>query len=160
MNERFWAGMCFLCAPLSVFACLGPLPKPVGRKTFLVNAEKSLKSESLDVVWSEGLTGVFHGSFLRCANRIQFYLDALTINITISLVTSHSLFFFSLPITDLSVLPFFVCYPVPVGGSPAALFVGFAGWVKLAVHRKWLLLQNSAIILKFSSLACLWFTTE
>lgn len=88
----FWARMCSLCA-LSALACPALLPKPAGRKTFRVKAEKSLKSGSVDVVWSAGPTGVSHGSFLRCANRVQFYLDALTINLTISLLTSHSLLF-------------------------------------------------------------------
>lgn len=41
------------------------------------------------LVWN-----IYHYPFLRHVNLIQFYLDGLTINITISLVTSHSLFFF------------------------------------------------------------------
>lgn len=77
------------------FACLGPLPKIFGKKKimFLTRCRDVVEVwiPKRVLVWS-----IYHYPFLRCVNLIQFYLDALTINITISLITSRSLFFFSI----------------------------------------------------------------
>lgn len=154
--------MCFLFALLSLFPRLRPLPKHFGHKK-----EKDLPDKCREVteVWNLKCNlvwrtrGAYHCSFLRRVNLIQFSLDAFTINIIISLANSHSLFFFSIQQSLISLSCLYICIlPSSSRWQPCSIVCSFVGWIKLTVHCKWLLLQNSAIILKFSPLSCLCFT--
>lgn len=123
--------MCSVCSFI-FFVCLGPLPKPLKKKKVLPDKCGEVAEVGIlkcDLVWRT--LRVYWCSFLGRVNLIQFHLHAPSINTSISLVSSHSLLFFS--IQQCSFLdPFSGCaLPDSSRWQPCRVISGFAGWIKL-----------------------------